>query len=109
LESKSAKKRAGNADQERQTNSFLPSDFNEPNLSRHLAPVDHLKEIARRRGGSAGEVALASDNAQSGGDRGYRRRTQRSPGGRRKRAGELRLTDKAVHEIEHFASTERAA
>jgi len=39
------------------------SDFNEPNLSRHLALVDHLKEIARRRGGSAGEVALASDNA----------------------------------------------
>jgi aryl-alcohol dehydrogenase-like predicted oxidoreductase len=25
------------------------------------------------------------------------------------RAGELRLTGKAVHEIEHFASTERAA
>jgi aryl-alcohol dehydrogenase-like predicted oxidoreductase len=25
------------------------------------------------------------------------------------RAGELRLTDKAVHEIEHFASTERVA
>jgi aryl-alcohol dehydrogenase-like predicted oxidoreductase len=25
------------------------------------------------------------------------------------RAGELRLTDEAVHEIEHFASTERAA
>jgi aryl-alcohol dehydrogenase-like predicted oxidoreductase len=32
-------------------------------ISRHLALVDHLKEIARRRGGSAGEVALASDNA----------------------------------------------
>jgi hypothetical protein len=59
------------------------SDFNEPNLSCHLALVDHLKEIARRRGGSAGEVALASDNAESCGDRGYRRRTQRSPGGRR--------------------------
>jgi hypothetical protein len=39
------------------------SDFNEPNLSRHLALVDHLKEIARRRGRSAGEVAVASDNA----------------------------------------------
>jgi aryl-alcohol dehydrogenase-like predicted oxidoreductase len=25
------------------------------------------------------------------------------------RAGELRLPDKAVHEIEHFASTERTA
>jgi aryl-alcohol dehydrogenase-like predicted oxidoreductase len=39
------------------------ADFNEPNLSRHLALVDHLKEFARRRGRSAGEVALASDNA----------------------------------------------
>jgi aryl-alcohol dehydrogenase-like predicted oxidoreductase len=39
------------------------SDFNEPNLSRHLALVDHLKEIARRRGRSAGEVTVASDNA----------------------------------------------
>ena len=39
------------------------SDFNKPNRSRHLALVDHLKEIARRRGRSAGEVAVASDNA----------------------------------------------
>ena len=39
------------------------SDFNEPHLSRYLALVDHLKEIAGRRGRSAGEVALASDNA----------------------------------------------
>lgn len=35
------------------------SDFNEPNLSRNLALVDLLQQIARKHGRSAGEVAIA--------------------------------------------------
>ncbi|HEV2399999.1 MAG TPA: aldo/keto reductase [Candidatus Sulfotelmatobacter sp.] len=35
------------------------SNFNEPNLSRNLALVDLLQEIARKHGRSAGEVAIA--------------------------------------------------
>jgi aryl-alcohol dehydrogenase-like predicted oxidoreductase len=34
-------------------------DFTEPNLSRNLALVGRLREIARRRNRSAGEVAIA--------------------------------------------------
>lgn len=85
------------------------SDFNEPNLSRNLALVDHSKEIARRRGRSAGEVAVAwtlQNPAVTGAIVGARNAHQ--PEGVM-RAGELRSTDEAVHEIEHRATTERAA
>lgn len=34
-------------------------DFTEPNLSRNLALVEHLQQVARRRGRSPGEVAIA--------------------------------------------------
>ncbi len=79
-------------------------DFTEPNLSRNLALVERLQEIARRHDRSAGEVAIAwtlHNPAVTGAIVGARNARQ-SEGVMR--AGELRLTDKEVNEIEAFVA-----
>ena len=83
-------------------------DFTEPNLSRNLALVEHLHQIARRHNRSAGEVAIAwtlHNTAVTGAIVGARdaRQAEGVMG-----AGELRLTDEDVGEIETFV-TETAA
>ena len=83
-------------------------DFTEPNLSRNLALVEHLHQIARRHNRSAGEVAIAwtlHNTAVTGAIVGARN-AQQAEGVMR--AGELRLTDDDVSEIETFV-TETAA
>jgi aryl-alcohol dehydrogenase-like predicted oxidoreductase len=83
-------------------------DFTEPNLSRNLALVEHLHQIARRHNRSAGEVAIAwtlHNNAVTGAIVGARNARQAEGV---MRAGELRLTDEDVSEIETFV-TETAA
>ena len=83
-------------------------DFTEPNLSRNLALVEHLHQIARRHNRSAGEVAIAwtlHNDAVTGAIVGARN-AQQAEGVMR--AGELRLTDDDVSEIETFV-TETAA
>ena len=52
-------------------------EFREPRLSKNLALVDRLRVIAKRHGRSPGEIAVAWVVAQSGGNRGNRRRAQR--------------------------------
>lgn len=77
-------------------------DFTEPNLSRNLALVDRLQEIARRHGRSPGEVAVAwtlRNPAVTGAIVGARNARQADGV---MRAGELRLSDKEVNEIEEF-------
>jgi len=77
-------------------------DFNEPNLSRNLALVERLREIAQRHGRSPGEVAIAwtlRNPAVTGAIVGARNARQADGV---MRAGELRLTDKEVNEIEEF-------
>ena len=79
-------------------------DFTEPNLSRNLALVEHLHQIARRHDRSAGEVAIAwtlHNDAVTGAIVGARN-AQQAEGVMR--AGELRLTDEDVSEIEAFVS-----
>jgi aryl-alcohol dehydrogenase-like predicted oxidoreductase len=77
-------------------------DFTEPNLSRNLALVDRLREIARRHNRSVGEVAIAwtlHHPAVTGAIVGARNARQAEgvmP------AGDLRLSDKQVNEIEDF-------
>ena len=83
-------------------------DFTEPNLSRNLALVEHLHRIARRHNRSTGEVAIAwtlHDAAVTGAIVGARNAHQAEGV---MRAGELRLTDEDVSEIETFV-TETAA
>lgn len=74
-------------------------DFNEPNLSRNLALVDRLREIAQRHNRSVGEVAIAwtlHHPAVTGAIVGARNARQAEGV---MRAGDLRLSDKDVNEI----------
>jgi aryl-alcohol dehydrogenase-like predicted oxidoreductase len=80
------------------------SDFKEPNLSRNLALADALREIGKRHGRSPGEVATAwtlRNPAVTGAIVGAR--NARQADGVMK-AGDLRLSDKEVNEIEEFAA-----
>jgi len=83
-------------------------DFTEPNLSRNLALVERLHRIARRHNTSAGEVAIAWTlrNAVVTGAIVGARNAHQAEGVMR--AGELRLTDEEVSEIDTFV-TETAA
>jgi aryl-alcohol dehydrogenase-like predicted oxidoreductase len=77
-------------------------DFTEPNLSRNLALVDLLSEIAKRHNRSVGEVAIAwtlRHPAVTGAIVGARNAKQAEGV---MRAGDLRLNDKEVNEIEEF-------
>jgi aryl-alcohol dehydrogenase-like predicted oxidoreductase len=77
-------------------------DFTEPNLSRNLALVDVLREIAQRHSRSIGEVAIAwtlRNPAVTGAIVGARNARQATGV---MRAGDLRLNDKEVNEIEEF-------
>jgi aryl-alcohol dehydrogenase-like predicted oxidoreductase len=78
------------------------SDFTEPNLSRNLELVEHLREIANRHHRSVGEVAIAwvlRNPAVTGAIVGARNARQAEGV---MRAGDLRLNDKEVNEIEDF-------
>jgi aryl-alcohol dehydrogenase-like predicted oxidoreductase len=84
-------------------------DFTEPNLSRNLAVVESLKEIARRRARSAGEVAIAwtlHNPAVTGAIVGARNAHQAEGV---MRAGDLHLTAEEVQEIEASSVAETAA
>jgi aryl-alcohol dehydrogenase-like predicted oxidoreductase len=75
------------------------SDFTEPNLSRNLALVKRLQEIARRHDRSVGEVAIAwtlLNPTVTGAIVGARNARQAEGV---MRAGEFRLTDEDVSEI----------
>jgi aryl-alcohol dehydrogenase-like predicted oxidoreductase len=77
-------------------------DFSEPNLSRNLQLVDRLREIAKRHNRSIGEVAIAwtlRHPAVTGAIVGARNARQAEGV---MRAGDLRLSDKEVNEIEDF-------
>jgi aryl-alcohol dehydrogenase-like predicted oxidoreductase len=77
-------------------------DFREPNLSGNLELVDHLREIAQRHNRSVGEVAIAwtlRNPAVTGAIVGARNARQADGV---MRAGDLRLNDKEVNEIEDF-------
>jgi len=77
-------------------------EFREPRLSRNLALVDRLREIAQRHGRSAGEVAIAwtlRNPAVTGAIVGARNARQANGV---MRAGEMRLSDKEINEIEEF-------
>ena len=79
-------------------------DFTEPELSRNLALVDRLQEIASRHNRSTGEVAIAwtlHHPAVTGAIVGARNARQAEGV---MRAGELRLTDEEVTEIEAFVA-----
>src|ERR1700693_5620743 len=80
-------------------------DFTEPNLSHNLALVERMREIARSRHRSVGEVAIAwtlHHPAVPGAIVGARNARQAEGV---MRAGELRLTEDEVNEIESFAET----
>ena len=77
-------------------------DFTEPNLSRNLALVERLREIANRHHCSVGQVAIAwtlHHPAVAGAIVGARKARQADGV---MRAGDLRLNDKEVNEIEEF-------
>jgi aryl-alcohol dehydrogenase-like predicted oxidoreductase len=77
-------------------------DFTEPNLSRNLELVERLLEIAKRHNRSVGEVAIAwtlQHPAVTGAIVGARNARQAEGV---MRAGDLRLNDKEVNEIEDF-------
>jgi aryl-alcohol dehydrogenase-like predicted oxidoreductase len=77
-------------------------DFTEPDLSRNLALVELLQEIAGRHNRSAGEVAIAwtlHHPAVTGAIVGARNARQAEGV---MRAGDLRLTDEEVIQIEAF-------
>jgi aryl-alcohol dehydrogenase-like predicted oxidoreductase len=77
-------------------------EFREPHLSRNLALVDRLREIAHRHGRSPGEVAIAwtlRHPAVTGAIVGARNARQANGV---MRAGDLRLSDKEINEIEEF-------
>ena len=79
-------------------------DFTEPNLSRNLTLVDRLQEIARRHNRSTGEVAIAwtlHNPAVTGAIVGARNAHQAEGV---MRAGDLRLADVEVKEIEAFVA-----
>ncbi|MGA8151582.1 MAG: aldo/keto reductase [Terriglobales bacterium] len=83
-------------------------EFTEPKLSQNLELVERLREIAERHGRTPGEVAIAwtlRNPAVTGAIVGARNARQASGV---MRAGELRLSDKEVNEIEDFL-TEIAA
>jgi aryl-alcohol dehydrogenase-like predicted oxidoreductase len=79
-------------------------DFTEPNLSRNLALVERLREIAKRYNRSAGEAAIAwtLHNAAVTGAIVGARNARQAEGVMR--AGEFRLTDEDVSEIETFVA-----
>jgi aryl-alcohol dehydrogenase-like predicted oxidoreductase len=80
-------------------------DFTEPNLSHNLALVERMRDIAKSHGRSVGEVAIAwtlRHPAVTGAIVGARNARQAEGV---MRAGELRLTDQEVSEIEAFAET----
>jgi aryl-alcohol dehydrogenase-like predicted oxidoreductase len=80
----------------------LHPDFTEPNLSRNLALVERLREIAKRHNLLVGEVAIAwtlHHPAVTGAIVGARNAKQADGV---MRAGDLRLSDKEVNEIEDF-------
>jgi aryl-alcohol dehydrogenase-like predicted oxidoreductase len=77
-------------------------EFRDPRLSRNLALVDRLREIAQRHGRSPGEVAIAwtlRNPAVTGAIVGARNARQANGV---MRAGDLRLSDKEINEIEEF-------
>jgi aryl-alcohol dehydrogenase-like predicted oxidoreductase len=77
-------------------------DFTEPNLSRNLELVERLREIAKRHNRSVGEVAVAwvlRNPAVTGAIVGARNARQAQGV---MKAGDLRLNDKEVSEIEDF-------
>jgi aryl-alcohol dehydrogenase-like predicted oxidoreductase len=77
-------------------------DFTEPNLSRNMALVDRLREIAGRHNRSVGEVAIAwtlHHPAVTGAIVGARNAKQAEGV---MRAGDLRLKNEEVNEIESF-------
>jgi aryl-alcohol dehydrogenase-like predicted oxidoreductase len=77
-------------------------DFTEPSLTRNLELVDRLREIAQRHNRNVGEVAIAwtlRNPAVTGAIVGARN-AQQTDGVMR--AGDLRLNDKEVSEIEDF-------
>ena len=77
-------------------------DFSEPNLSRNLALVETLREIAKRHNRSIGEVAIAwtlHHPAVTGAIVGARNAKQAEGV---MRAGELRLDKEEVNKIEEF-------
>ncbi len=84
------------------------SNFNEPKLSQNLALVDRLREIGKRHGRSAGEVAIAwtlRNPAVTGAIVGARNASQAEGV---MRAGDLNLTDEEVNEIESFSEQSAA-
>jgi aryl-alcohol dehydrogenase-like predicted oxidoreductase len=77
-------------------------EFQEPRLSHNLALVERLQEIGRRHVRSPGEVAIAwtlRNPAVTGAIVGARNARQANGV---MRAGDLRLSDKEVNEIEEF-------
>jgi aryl-alcohol dehydrogenase-like predicted oxidoreductase len=79
-------------------------DFTEPNLTRNLELVGRLREIAQRHNRTVGEVAIAwtlRNPAVTGAIVGARNARQADGV---MRAGDLRLNDKEVGEIEDFFS-----
>ena len=83
-------------------------EFTEPRLSRNLELVECLREIAKRHGRTPGEVAIAwtlRNPAVTGAIVGARNARQSNGV---MRAGELRLTDKEVNEIEDFLAESAA-
>lgn len=77
-------------------------EFRQPRLSRNLAVVERLREIAKRHSRSPGEVAIAwtlRHPAVTGAIVGARNARQ---AGGVMLAGNLRLSDKEVQEIEEF-------
>jgi aryl-alcohol dehydrogenase-like predicted oxidoreductase len=80
-------------------------DFTEPNLSHNLALIARLREIARSRNRSVGEVAIAwtlRHPAVTGAIVGARNARQAEGV---MRAGDLQLTEDEVNQIEAFAET----
>jgi aryl-alcohol dehydrogenase-like predicted oxidoreductase len=80
-------------------------DFTEPNLSHNLALVERMREIAKSRNRSVGEVAIAwtlRHPAVTGAIVGARNARQAEGV---MRAGDLHLTEDEVNEIESFAET----
>jgi aryl-alcohol dehydrogenase-like predicted oxidoreductase len=78
------------------------ADFNEPHLSRNLELVERLREIAKRHNRSVGEIAIAwtlRNPAVTGAIVGARNARQAQGV---MKAGDLRLNDKEVNEIEDF-------
>jgi aryl-alcohol dehydrogenase-like predicted oxidoreductase len=79
-------------------------EFQEPRLSQNLTLVEKLREIGYRHGRSPGEVAVAwtlRNPAVTGAIVGARNARQASG---TMRAGELRLSDKEINEIEDTAA-----